>query len=87
MATRQELIDIMHQALDTQLGLVIKTDNPDVLRQKFYAARLKYSRKGVPIFDSLSFHIPPHKHDEVWIHNGEEIERQGEAGESDSAAP
>ena len=35
------LIDYLYQALNSKFGIIIQTDNPELLRQKLYAERKK----------------------------------------------
>ena len=51
---KQELTSLLTQACLSEVGVVIETNDPNRLRQRFYAIR-----KKSPEFSHLSFIIPP----------------------------
>jgi len=65
------LISLLYEALDTPLGLVVETPDPERLRQKLYPLR-----KQDPLFEPLSFILSPLNPTNLWIlkrpPNGEE---------------
>ena len=52
--------------METPLGIIVKTDNVTLLRQKLYAAR-----KSDPVFAPISLVPSPVNPDELWIVNKE----------------
>lgn len=57
------LIDLLYQALNSKLGIVVSTDNPERLRQKLYA-----ERKKDPDLECLSITTSRTQPDrEIWI--------------------
>lgn len=57
-----ELIDLLHAALASPVGIAVDTSDPILLRQRLYIAR-----QGDPAFAALSFHIGPTNPSELWI--------------------
>lgn len=62
--TNLELTELLYDALRTQLGTVIQTEDPERLRQKLYAVRRENSD-----FTPLSFVISPINGLDLWIVN------------------
>lgn len=57
------LISYLYEALASDFGLVLETEDPERLRQKFYALR-----KGDPDLESLSFVISrTNPESQLWI--------------------
>lgn len=57
------LIDVLYQALNSEYGVIVRTDNPERLRQKLYAERKKDSELGC-----LSINVSPTAPEsELWI--------------------
>lgn len=55
-------LELLYAALHAAFGVVIETDNAELLRQKLYALR-----KEDPAFDALSFVISPINGVDLWI--------------------
>lgn len=62
MVTENELLEMMYDALRAEVGLEISTDDPERLRQKFYALR-----KGHEELSALSFIQSPYDAKKLWI--------------------
>jgi hypothetical protein len=61
-------LGILYQALGATLGLVVRTDNPTMAKQRLYAARRK---SGDPDLDRLQFLTSPdNPSGEIWIVKG-----------------
>lgn len=56
------LIEHLYNALNSELGVVVETDDPEFLRQKLYPLR-----KENPDFACLSFVISPINPLDLWI--------------------
>ena len=70
----------LYQALETKWGIVLTTDNPNVLRARLYRARANLQD---PDLARLQIRPSPHAPEsEIWIIKGEE---KGEA--SNAPAP
>lgn len=57
--------ELLYKALDSRIGIVVRTSNPDLCRQKLYAARAKACD---PVLEELSIkpsHSSPRT--ELWI--------------------
>lgn len=57
-----ELADLLYQALSSDFGVVVETNDPDRLRQKLYPIRKESS-----IFLPLAFVISPLNPQDLWI--------------------
>ena len=60
--TEDNYLDIMHEALRSEFGMVMRIGDPyeaEQLRTKFYRVRNKQRQKGDKSFDALSFALPP----------------------------
>jgi hypothetical protein len=58
-------IEFLYKALETPLGIVVETNNPELLRQKLYALRKEAMN---PEFDQLVFKPSTSKPEsELWI--------------------
>jgi hypothetical protein len=55
-------LSLMMKALDTDIGIVIRTEDPSKLRQKLYAIRREDST-----FANLAFVLTPDAPTELWI--------------------
>jgi len=59
------LLELWYDALASDLGIVIKTNDPEALRQQLYKSRRE---AGDPNLDNLSVRISPTMpREEVWI--------------------
>ncbi len=59
-----ELLEHLYDALHADIGIVIRTDNIELTRQKLYAIRKAFT----PEFDGLSFLVSPDDlKTELWI--------------------
>ena len=58
--TYAEFEEILRQAMMEELGIVVNTNNPKLLRQRLYRVR---NALELP----LSFVIPEHAPDKLWI--------------------
>ena len=56
------MIHYLYLALDEPIGLIVRADDANLLRQKLYA-----ERKKDPKLRSLSILASPEKPDELWI--------------------
>lgn len=56
------LADLLYQALGSELGVVVETNDPERLRQKLYGIR-----KEIPDGDILAFIISPLNPADLWI--------------------
>lgn len=56
------LIGHLYDALDTEFGIVVETENPERLRQKLYPLR-----KSGPLFEPLAFVLSPINPTHLWI--------------------
>jgi hypothetical protein len=62
----------MLQALDSEVGIAVQTNDPDLLRKKCYSIRNKARQQDISTYDSLVFRISPTNSDsELWIFNGD----------------
>lgn len=59
-----DLLEHLWAAVHSPVGTVLETDDPERLRQKFYALR-----RGKPEFANLSFVISPENGKDLWIVN------------------
>jgi hypothetical protein len=60
---KRSLIDYLYEALGTEKGLIVHSDNPLLLRTRLYVERRKD-----PALDALSFVLSPtHPDTELWI--------------------
>jgi len=58
-------VEFLFRALDAKVGIVVSTNNPDLLRTKLYAARRQAMN---PIFEELSILISrTSPSNEIWI--------------------
>lgn len=64
------MVDLLYAALETPLGLRVRTDERDKLKMRLYAARQKARD---PALDALSFICPAHEPDHLWL-----IRKQGD---------
>lgn len=59
------MLELWYDALASDLGIVIKTNDPEALRQQLYKSRRE---AGDPNLDNLSVRISPTMpREEVWI--------------------
>jgi len=59
------MLEFLYQALNSNLGIILSTNNPEALRQQLYKARREAQDSTL---DSLSIRISPvSPKDEVWI--------------------
>lgn len=58
------LTTLLYEAVNSPLGTVVETPDPEFLRQKLYAVR-----KQSPDFANLSFVISPLNGKDLWIIN------------------
>lgn len=56
------LLQLLYDAVNSPLGVVVETDDPERLRQKLYPLR-----KSDPLFESLAFVISPLNSGDLWI--------------------
>jgi len=56
------LAELLYQAYNSPLGIVVETDDPDFLRQKLYPIR-----KGNPELHCLAFILSPINPTDLWI--------------------
>jgi hypothetical protein len=62
----------MMQALEAEVGLVVKVEDPDRLRQRLYTIR-----REDDTFKPLSFVLSPDSPDELWIIKRDAINGKG----------
>lgn len=61
----EAILSLLYEAYASPLGVTVLTDNPQLLRQRFYSAR-----KKDPSLEKLSIHISPaNPAGEIWIVN------------------
>lgn len=61
---QSDLVEFLYQAVASEAGIVLSTDDANRLRQKLYALR-----KGQEQFACLSFVISPFNGVDLWIVN------------------
>lgn len=64
---KEQLLELLYAAKNSEFGTVVETSNAERLRQKLYALRREYS----PEFVELSFIISPVNGSDLWILNKE----------------
>jgi hypothetical protein len=62
MVSQPPLIQFLYDALSSEFGVVVETDDPERLRQKLYPLR-----KQDPMFEPLAFVISPLNSRDLWI--------------------
>jgi hypothetical protein len=60
--TKPPLIQYLYDAVSSEYGIVVVTDDPERLRQKLYPLR-----KQDELFECLSFVISPLNNQDLWI--------------------
>ena len=65
---KEELLELLYSANNSEIGICVETTNPEMLRQKLYAVRREYDGE----FDQLSFIISPMNRADLWIVNKEQ---------------
>lgn len=60
-------LDLWYKALAAQVGVIIKTDNPDLTKAKLYALR---KAANDPDLDQISIRVSPESPDELWLVKG-----------------
>ena len=60
---KEELLELLYSAKNSELGTVVETSDAERLRQKLYALRREYPGE----FDNLSFVISPMNGADLWI--------------------
>ena len=58
------MLEYWYMALNSPLGVCLRTSDPERLRQRLYAARREAAD---PQLDSISVAISPTAEDEVWL--------------------
>lgn len=67
-------VELLYEALHSEFGVKVETDDPEFLRQKLYKLR-----KESALFTPLSFVISPFSSTELWIvKTKEETNDQGQ---------
>jgi len=56
------LIALLYEAMDSEFGVVVETEDAERLRQKLYPLR-----KAEPLFEPLAFIISPLNGVDLWI--------------------
>jgi hypothetical protein len=65
---RHELVSLLWQAVECEVGLRVSTNNPDELRKKLNNIRTQERKNGNSSFDQLKFKISPeHPSEELWL--------------------
>jgi len=66
--TQAELEQILYQALDNKIGMVVATSDSEKLKQKFYQIRSQARSNGKTAFDNLTFKTSPtNPIGELWL--------------------
>ena len=66
--TQAELEQILYQALDNKIGIVVATSDSEKLKQKFYQIRSQARSNGNTAFDNLTFKTSPtNPIGELWL--------------------
>jgi len=59
---------ILREALQSDLGIEVHTDDPELFGRKFYSFRRKARERGVDLYDELRLLTPPDgKESKMWI--------------------
>lgn len=63
-----EMDKLLWQAVDSSFGLIVKVDDQDSFKRRFYTARTRAKQRGVLDFNQLSCIVSPtNPTDEMWI--------------------
>lgn len=74
--------EILHQALDAEIGIRVRTDNVNKLRLKIYSERQRQQKAGNFDFDDISILEMPE--DELWLVKREVLRRWRDEREQES---
>lgn len=59
------LAELLYRAIGSQIGIVVRTSNPDLCRQKLYATRKALADPALEVLSVKPSHSAPAS--EVWI--------------------
>ena len=62
-----ELEEFCRQALDSEYGVRVITNNPDRIKSEFYLLRKNLSELGDESFSGLTLRKPQSESDSIWI--------------------
>ena len=65
---KEDLLELLYSATNSEIGICVETTNAETLRQKLYATRREYDGE----FEQLSFIISPMNGADLWIVNREQ---------------